>query len=73
MAVNPILNPSELEAHLSLLRAFHDLKSQVEDGSRSEFNVNASPEERWESFVEVSVERYVHESLSRGDANISPL
>ena len=66
MAANPILNPSELNAHLNLLRAFHDLKSQVEDGTGSEFNPNTNPEERWESFVQVSVERYVvHESPSR--------
>ena len=58
MAANPILDPSELKAHLNLLRAFHDLKSQVEDESQSEFNAHASsPEERWESFVHGSVER----------------
>ena len=57
MAANPILNPSELRAHLNLLRAFHDLKSQVEDGSESELDANL--EKRWESFVRVSVDRYV--------------
>lgn len=71
MAANPILDPSELKAHLNLLRAFHDLKSQVEDGSESKFNGN--PEERWKSFVRVSVDRCVaRESLSHGDTDISP-
>ena len=62
MAANPILNLSELRVHLNLLRAFHDLKSQVEDGSESELDVN--PEERWESFVRVSVDRYVGHEIS---------
>lgn len=72
MAANPILNHGELKAHLSLLRAFHDLKSQVEGGSESEFSVIANPEERWKSFVQVSVERYViREYPSRGSTNVS--
>ena len=74
MAASPILNPSELEAHLKLLRAFYDLKSQIEGGSEPDFNVDANPKKRWESFVRVSVERYVvHESSPHGDTNISPL
>lgn len=60
MTANPILDPSELKAHLNLLQAFHALKSQVEDASKLEFAVRIlSPEERWKSFVEASVERCV--------------
>lgn len=60
MAANPILDPSELKAHLNLLRAFRDLKSQVEDENELEFDARTlNPEERWESFVRASVERYV--------------
>jgi hypothetical protein len=68
MASNPILDSSELKAHLNLLRALHDLKSQVEDGSRLELNAHrSSPEERWESFVQASVERcVVYEPASCG-------
>ena len=68
MAANSVLDPSELEAHLSLLRAFHNMKSKVEDGSKLEFNaLTLSPEERWKSFVQVSVERCVIcECTSRG-------
>jgi len=68
MAANPILNPSELKAHLNLLRAFHDMKSKVEDGSKLEFNVHTlSPEVEWKSFVQASVERCaVRECTLRG-------
>ena len=60
MAANPILDPRELKAHLNLLRAFYDLKSQVEGGSKLELDAHtSSPEERWESFVQVSVGRYI--------------
>ena len=60
MTANPILDPSELKVHLSLLRAFHALKSQVEDASKLESAVHMlSPEERWRSFVQASVERCV--------------
>ena len=60
MTANPILNPSELKAHLDLLRAFHALKSQVEDGSKLGFVAHMlSPEERWKSFVQASVGRCV--------------
>ena len=62
MAANLVLNPNELKAHLNLLRAFHNLKSQVEDGSESELDAN--PEKRWESFVRVSVDRYVGHEIS---------
>ena len=62
MAANLILNLNELKAHLNLLRAFHDLKSQVEDGSESE--LDADPEKRWESFVRVSVDKYVGHEIS---------
>jgi len=59
MASNPILDPGELKAHLNLLRAFHDLKSQVENGSKLEFDARTlSAEERWKSFVQASVERF---------------
>ena len=58
MAANSLLDPSELKAHLNLLRAFHDLKSRVEDGAKLEFAAHAlSPKERWESFVQDSIER----------------
>jgi hypothetical protein len=57
MASDSILDPSELSAHLDLLRAFHDLKSRVEAGKELEFNAN--PEERWESFVQTSVEKCI--------------
>ena len=75
MSTSPTLNPSELKAHLGLLRAFYDLKSQVEGGTELEFGVHTlSPKERWESFVRVSVERYAARgSASWGDANISLL
>ena len=68
MASNPVIDPTKLKAHLNLLRAFYDLKSQVEDGSRLEPNAHTlSPEERWESFVRASVERCaICESSSRG-------
>ena len=60
MTANPILDPSELKAHLNLLRAFHALKSQVEDVSKLESAVHMlSPEERWKSFVQASVGRCV--------------
>ena len=60
MAANPILNPSEPKAHLNLLRAFHDMKSKVEDGSKLGLNGHTlSPEAEWRSFVQASVERYV--------------
>ena len=58
MATNSLLDTNELKAHLKLLRAFHDLKTQVEDGTKLELNAHASsPEKRWESFVQASVER----------------
>lgn len=68
MASIPVLNPSELKAHLGLLRAFHDLERRVKDGSKLESEVYAfSPEERWESFVQASVERcVVCEPVPRG-------
>ena len=60
MAATPILDSSELKAHLSLLRAFYDLKSQVENGNKSDFDAHAlSPEEKWKSFVQASVEKCV--------------
>jgi hypothetical protein len=73
MTSNPVIDPTELKAHLNLLRAFYDLKSQVEDGSRLEPNTHMlSPEERWESFVRASVERCtICESLSRGALTFS--
>jgi len=59
MASNRILDPNELGAHLNLLRAFHDLKSQVEDGSKLGFSAHKlSPEEAWKSFVQASVDRW---------------
>jgi len=59
MASNRILDPSELGAHLNLLRAFHDLKSQVEGGNRPGFDAHGlGPEERWKSFVQASVDRW---------------
>ena len=75
MAASSILDPSELKAHLSLLRAFYDLKSRVEGGTELEFSVHtSSPKERWELFVRASVGRQVtHETVSRGDANVSLL
>ena len=75
MAASSILDPSELKAHLSLLRAFYDLKSRVEGGTEPEFGVHtSSPKERWESFVRVSVERWVtREPALRGDVDISSL
>jgi len=60
MASSVIIDPRELKAHLNLLRAFHDLKTQVESGSKLEFNARTlSPKERWTSFVQASVERCV--------------
>ena len=75
MAANSILDPSELKAHLSLLRAFYDLKSRVEGGTELEFSVHTlGPKERWESFVRVSVERWVtREPDLRGDIDTSSL
>ena len=50
------LDPSELKAHLGLLRVFHDFKRQAEGGTESELNAQTSnPEERWKSFVKTSV------------------
>lgn len=68
MTSNSILDPSELSAHLVLLRVFHDLKSRVEAGSKLEFNAHTlSPGERWESFVQASVEKcIVYEPALRG-------
>ena len=68
MALNSVLDPSELKVHLDLLRAFHDMKSKVENESKPEFNAHTlSPEERWKSFVQASVERcVVCECTSRG-------
>ena len=68
MTANPILNPNELKAHLNLLRAFHDMKSKVESGSKSELDVHTlSPKVEWKSFVQASVERcVVCERVSRG-------
>jgi len=60
MAANPTLNPSELKAHLNLLRAFHDMKSKVEDGTKlGPDGHSLSPEIEWKSFVQASVERYI--------------
>jgi len=74
MVAIPILDTSELKAHLSLLRAFYDLKSQVENGNEPGCAHTLSPEKRWKSFVQASVEKcVVSESTSRGDAEISLL
>jgi len=60
MTENPVLNPSELKAHLNLLRAFHDMRSKVKDGSKLGLDVHTlSPEVEWKSFVQASVERYI--------------
>jgi len=60
MKENPVLNPSELKAHLNLLRAFHDMKSKVKDGSKLGLDVHTTgPEAEWKSFVQASVERYI--------------
>lgn len=59
MISSTILDPSELRAHLDILRAFHDLKSQVEEGNKLEPDVHTlSPEQRWKSFVQASVKKY---------------
>ena len=60
MSANSVLNPNELKAHLNLLRAFHEMKSKVEDGTKLEPDGHSlSPEIEWRSFVQASVERYV--------------
>ena len=60
MAPPPLLNPSELKSHLSLLRAFRDLKSQVEDEGEFELNAHAlSSPGRWDLFVQAAVKRCV--------------
>jgi len=60
MSANSVLNPNELKAHLNLLRAFHDMKSKVEDGSKLGLDGHTlSLEVGWKSFVQASVERCV--------------
>lgn len=60
----PFVTPSQLKAHLGLLRAFRDLKLKVQDNSNPS-NVfpplagALDPEARWVWFLELALERYV--------------
>jgi len=64
---DPLVTPSQLKAHLSLLRAFRELKTRVTDleanqGVRNKLPPLAqelTPQERWTWFSELALERCV--------------
>ena len=58
----PVVRVGELKAHLSLLRAFKNLRTLVEDGQITQWPEVVrvlDPEQRWAWFVGLAVDRYV--------------
>lgn len=59
---HPLVQIQELKAHLSLLRAFKNLRTVVEDGKVAEWPEVVrmlDPQQRWAWFVGLAVDRYV--------------
>ncbi|KAH0835043.1 hypothetical protein J3R83DRAFT_10780 [Lanmaoa asiatica] len=61
-SVGLLVQPQQLKGHLSMLRAFHNLRVIVESDNVPRFPTDVramEPERRWGWFVNIAVERFV--------------
>jgi hypothetical protein len=59
-----LVRPDQLKAHLKLLAAFNDLKQRVVASESLTTGLEKDSEKRWVWFVNLAVERSVHQRLS---------